>query len=102
MRVNWLRAKARLDRWVEELILVRHEMDWTVQWYAHQKSTWQTRQGNPAHQTFPGHCAYASKQISMWTSLGRQAQTQFESAKQLSVQQLQNAGIEMESLNPGM
>ncbi|KAG1782823.1 hypothetical protein EV702DRAFT_950816, partial [Suillus placidus] len=28
-RVHWLRAKALRDRWREELILVKLEMDWT-------------------------------------------------------------------------
>ncbi|KAG2130738.1 hypothetical protein DEU56DRAFT_757809 [Suillus clintonianus] len=29
-RVNWLKAKARWQRWEEELRLVQHEMGWTV------------------------------------------------------------------------
>jgi hypothetical protein len=45
-RVNWLRAKAakaRFDRWSEELMIVGHEMTWTVAWFEHQKGEWLKR-----------------------------------------------------------
>lgn len=88
-----MRAKARLDRWEEELILVQNEMDWTVQWYAHQESTWLARLGTPTSQASPGHRAYAFKQISMWAWLGRQAQEQFEASRSNSTQQLVGAEL---------
>jgi hypothetical protein len=36
-RVNWLKAKARWNRWEEELSLVQHEMGWTIGWFKHQE-----------------------------------------------------------------
>ncbi|KAG1868406.1 hypothetical protein F4604DRAFT_1584764, partial [Suillus subluteus] len=32
-RVHWLRTKALRDQWVEELILVEHEMGWTLEFF---------------------------------------------------------------------
>ncbi|KAG1826698.1 hypothetical protein EV424DRAFT_1319447, partial [Suillus variegatus] len=40
-RVNWLKAKARWNRWEEELSLVQHEMGWTVSWFKYQEEKWQ-------------------------------------------------------------
>jgi hypothetical protein len=38
--VNWLRAKAHVDRWLEEATLVKHEMQWTIMWFQHQVNLW--------------------------------------------------------------
>jgi hypothetical protein len=78
-RVNWLRAKARYDRWNEEDRQVKYEMEWTITWYRWQKEKWMKRseraemlntQGN-------GHVAYAEKQVSMWEKLEVEAQKAF-------------------------
>lgn len=42
-RVNWLRAKARRDRWAEELELTRSEMTWTGLFYQHCRKVWEAR-----------------------------------------------------------
>jgi len=39
-QVNWLRAKACVDRWLEEETLVKHEMEWTVIWFKNQAKLW--------------------------------------------------------------
>ncbi|KAG1738158.1 uncharacterized protein EDB91DRAFT_1054793 [Suillus paluster] len=41
--VNWLQAKARWQRWEEELSLVQHEMGWTVSWFRQKKDEWDRR-----------------------------------------------------------
>ncbi|KAG2354213.1 hypothetical protein BDR07DRAFT_1237231, partial [Suillus spraguei] len=33
--VHWLRTKALRDRWAEELLLMGHEMRWTINFLAH-------------------------------------------------------------------
>ncbi|KAK7688137.1 hypothetical protein QCA50_008507 [Cerrena zonata] len=38
--VNWLRAKARCDRWAEELTLTRAEMQWTQLFHWHRRDLW--------------------------------------------------------------
>ncbi|KAG2094376.1 uncharacterized protein F5147DRAFT_763866 [Suillus discolor] len=43
-RVHWLRAKALRDRWREEMILVKLEMDWTsTQWGDHMQESLEKR-----------------------------------------------------------
>ena len=42
-RVSWLRAKACLARWSEELRLVEYEMEWTVNWFQSKVKQWQNR-----------------------------------------------------------
>jgi hypothetical protein len=39
-QVHWLRTKALCDRWAEEMLLVGHEMQWTVDFLAHKAQTW--------------------------------------------------------------
>ena len=65
-RVSWLRAKACQDRWKEELLIVQHEMKWTVRWFKHQIKEWTARLNKSVEENKPGHIAYAEKQIAMW------------------------------------
>ncbi|KAI6102590.1 hypothetical protein EDD16DRAFT_1494750, partial [Pisolithus croceorrhizus] len=39
-RINWLKARARRDRWKEEVSLVMHEMLWTRLWFEYHKNMW--------------------------------------------------------------
>ncbi|KAG2089645.1 hypothetical protein BD769DRAFT_1371923, partial [Suillus cothurnatus] len=39
-KVNWLKAKARWQRWEEELRLVQHKMGWTVSWFKYRMGKW--------------------------------------------------------------
>jgi hypothetical protein len=66
-RVNWLRAKARHQRWVEEIEIVKHEMSWTQLWFDHQRKVWEIRQRVAAASMQHGHEAYAAKQVWVWT-----------------------------------
>lgn len=74
-RVNWLKAKARWQRWDEELNLVKHEMGWTVSWFQNKKDEWDRRY----HQaTKPGHQAYAQRQVLLWERFELDAQNAFK------------------------
>jgi hypothetical protein len=42
-RVHWLKAKARRDRWAEEVTVLVHEMDWTMWFFEHRASEWRRR-----------------------------------------------------------
>ncbi|KAI6137277.1 hypothetical protein F5141DRAFT_1209605 [Pisolithus sp. B1] len=59
-RINWLKARARRDRWKEEVSLVRHEMLWTCLWFEHHKNMWEKR---AVQSSEPGREAYAKKQM---------------------------------------
>ncbi|KAG2341410.1 hypothetical protein BDR05DRAFT_949739 [Suillus weaverae] len=39
-RVHWLHTKALRDRWAEELLLVGHEMHWTINFLVHKAQMW--------------------------------------------------------------
>ncbi|KAI6008061.1 hypothetical protein EDC04DRAFT_2582223, partial [Pisolithus marmoratus] len=75
-RINWLNARARRDRWVEEVSLVRHEMLWTVLWFEYQKSIWEKR---ALHSVDAGKEAYANKQIGLWSDFSKTARLMLES-----------------------
>ena len=58
-RVSWLKARARYERWKEELQIVKREMLWTTLWFKHHEQKWERR-----YKTYPkpGLKAYAAKQ----------------------------------------
>ena len=62
-RVSWLRAKARKERWEEELELVGREMEWTVRSFRHHEGMWRQRADKVES---AGKKAYAWKQSSTW------------------------------------
>lgn len=77
--MNWLRAKARLTRWEEELRLVPHEMDWTVNWLRKKSMGWQdlSEVAKEAHMV-----AYAERQAAQWNHLASQAEKAFSWVKE--------------------
>jgi hypothetical protein len=77
-RVNWLRSKARHDRWNEELLIVRHEMKWTILWFKHQMKEWKGRLKRSVEGNKLGHIAYAEKQVAMWKMFIREGERGFK------------------------
>jgi hypothetical protein len=73
-RVNFLRAKARYDRWDEELKIVQHEMQWCVLYFEHQMQVWGER---AQVATREGPRAYAYKQVAMWHNFAIDGQNRF-------------------------
>jgi hypothetical protein len=76
-RVNWLRAKARVDRWSEELTLVKHEMNWTILWFKNQADLWRERSEREDGDLPDGHKAYATKQQKLWKAFERKSFERF-------------------------
>jgi hypothetical protein len=74
-RVNWLRAKARKERWEEEIELVTSEMDWTINCFQHHEGIWK---GRAEEGKSPGHIAYAWKQSSVWGEWAKTAKGNFD------------------------
>jgi hypothetical protein len=70
-----LKAKARWQRWEEELSLVRHEMGWTVSWFKYKKEEWEQRLHKA---TKHGHRAYAQRQVLLWERFLLNAQNSFK------------------------
>ncbi|EFI26753.1 hypothetical protein CC1G_15677 [Coprinopsis cinerea okayama7 len=88
-RVNWIRAKARLDRWKEENTLIRCEMGWMLNFFDRKEKIclgWADMSGNR-----PGHRAYAYRQAEMWRLLACEARRSFKSAQETAEQLTTNA-----------
>lgn len=77
-RVNWLRAKARYQRWDEEVQLVKSEMIWTLHWFGCQKTQWEERAGRAMMAQSLGHQCYAEKQVALWRKFITSAQEEFK------------------------
>jgi hypothetical protein len=77
-RVNWLRAKARFNRWDEEDRMVRSEMRWTILYFLHQQEVWKKRAEKSIECDKRGHRAYALKQADMWGKFAAEGKTKFD------------------------
>ena len=77
-RVNWLRAKARKERWEEEMELVKMEMEWTINSFEYKERLWK---GIAEGAEREGHRAYGWKQSWMWGRRAKIVAATFESLK---------------------
>ena len=75
--VNWLRVKACVDRWLEELTLVKHEMQWTILWFQYQANLWSEHSKREDVDLSTGHKAYAAGQNKLWSAFQRKASERF-------------------------
>lgn len=71
-RVHWLRARAQKKRWEEELILVKHEMEWTSRYFLHRARLWHERYED--RDVRKGPKAYAARQSAQWKQLAAEAE----------------------------
>ncbi|KAG2056185.1 hypothetical protein BDR06DRAFT_827646, partial [Suillus hirtellus] len=58
-RVNWLQTKALCDHWNEEVILVKHEMQWSVNFFTYKAKQWLSLMDNATYTGLTGHVCYA-------------------------------------------
>jgi hypothetical protein len=75
-----LRAKARHQRWKEEITILEHEMKWTELWFQHQIQVWQERKKVATDSLSDGHKVYAAKQVWVWKSFLDDARNSFQKA----------------------
>ena len=66
-RVVWLRGKARMDRWQEEVKLLYSELDWTRRYFEYQREMWADRALRAAGRN--GYVYYAHRKAQMWNLL---------------------------------
>ena len=77
-QVSWLRAKARYQRWAEEIHLVKLEMQWTINWFRHQERCWEERSECLLdEEREEGLQSYCHKQMALWRALGDDAKQRF-------------------------
>jgi hypothetical protein len=74
-----LRAKARHQRWKEEITIVENEMIWTQLWFQHQIEVWENRQKLAVESLSDGHKVYAAKQVWVWRTFLEDARLSFQS-----------------------
>ena len=72
-RVHWLRAKAQLERWIEEECTIKNEAHWVPAYFRNRADFWMERMDRTVQLTSPGHYAYAAKQRHMWIQLAQSA-----------------------------
>ncbi|KAG2345169.1 hypothetical protein BDR05DRAFT_881134, partial [Suillus weaverae] len=72
-RVHWLHTKALQDRWAEELLLVGHEMCWTINFLVHKAQTWLDRTNQNGKPGWDGLSCYAIRQAQMYRLLAEDA-----------------------------
>jgi hypothetical protein len=70
-RVHWLRGRAQLMRWQEELSLTSYEMQWTVRFFSTQSKIWAERSTLLAGQDYhsAGAYAYSKRKTSTWEKM---------------------------------
>ena len=81
-RVNWLRARARAQRWDEEKVIVAKEMDWVIRTFGFMREAWEERARKMGDEKL-GHKAYAMKEAERWQRWAETARVEF--AKVLDV-----------------
>ncbi|KAG1775151.1 hypothetical protein EV702DRAFT_973795 [Suillus placidus] len=85
-RVHWLRAKALRDRWREELILVKLEMDWTHNFFLWKATQWGNRMQESLDKRLPGHACYSGRQSQMYSLLAQDAQAAFQDIQNVLIE----------------
>ena len=80
-RVHWLRTKAQRDRWVEELTLIQHEMDWTCNFFIFKSKQWDARSQKAKAENQEGHACYAARQAHVYSTLAEHAGESFKKIK---------------------
>ncbi|KAJ7226572.1 hypothetical protein C8J57DRAFT_1252507 [Mycena rebaudengoi] len=76
-RVNWLRAKARLQCWKEEDLIVSHEMMWTINSFNYLWDQWRLR-ADAMETGEDGLKPYTEKQVDLWRQFAENAQEMFD------------------------
>jgi nitrogenase molybdenum-iron protein alpha/beta subunit len=86
-----LKAKARKDRWNEELVLIQCEMNWTERFFHFMGQKWDRlgaeelgrEETSHAHRTVYERslAAYAAKQAAMWKRMEERANAAFSTVR---------------------
>ncbi|KAG1794022.1 hypothetical protein EV424DRAFT_1548130 [Suillus variegatus] len=76
-RVHWLWVKALKDHWVEEMLLVQHEMEWTCNFFLHKAEEWKHLSIIVKEAKQHGAMAYAGRQGKIYECLLEEARQAF-------------------------
>ncbi|KAG1901134.1 uncharacterized protein F5891DRAFT_979687 [Suillus fuscotomentosus] len=77
-KVHWLCTKSLRDHWAEELLLVEHEMRWTIDFFIFKSRAWLARaEADAGNRDWDGHKCYAVRQAQVYQELADAADTSF-------------------------
>ncbi|KAG1722296.1 hypothetical protein EDB19DRAFT_1645857, partial [Suillus lakei] len=76
-QVNWLRTKALHDCWNEEVVLVKHEMQWSINFFNYRAKQWLSHMHNATSPGLTGHTCYAARQSHIYDQLAVHAEDSF-------------------------
>ena len=79
-RINWLRAKARKDRWEEEVTLLQSEIGWAANFFKFKADEWGKLSSASTNE---GKSSYALAQKEMWSLLQAEASDQGDLIKKI-------------------
>ncbi|KAG2029394.1 hypothetical protein BDR03DRAFT_827632, partial [Suillus americanus] len=74
---NWLRMKALRDHWNEEVMLVKHEMQWSINFFKHRAKQWLGHMRDATSAGLTGHTCYAARQSHIYDQLVAHAEDSF-------------------------
>ncbi|KAG2113783.1 uncharacterized protein F5147DRAFT_650200 [Suillus discolor] len=75
---NWLRTKALCNRWNEEVILIKHEMQWSINFFTYKAKQWLSLMDNATSTGLTGHACYAARQCHIYQQLAAHAAESFQ------------------------
>ena len=81
---TWLKVKAQQDHWKEEVELLHHEIDFSINFMKHMEGRWNAwmSEGEGDSPTDIGLYCYALRQVDMWRCMASQAQHEFDKVRQ--------------------
>ncbi|KAJ7049316.1 hypothetical protein C8F01DRAFT_1002463 [Mycena amicta] len=97
VRVQWSKAKARRDRWVEEVEIIREEMRRTLRSLETVQKEWLERAGGRAGadaELVAGARAYAMRQHSIYEGIARSFKAQWSTSAAEAVRRVVNEAVE--------
>ena len=86
-RVNWLRARARANRWSEEKEIVAKEMECVIGTFKYMEGVWETRAEEIGSEK-AGHRAYAAREMDRWNRWAEIAKAEFSKVTGMKVFQI--------------
>lgn len=81
-RINYLRAKARRDRWEEEMMLLKKEVTWSLAWFTYQADWWKDKGESDESQLSTGQQAFCRKMTAKWRDFRRRGVQAIQQSKQ--------------------
>ncbi|KIK78216.1 hypothetical protein PAXRUDRAFT_164601, partial [Paxillus rubicundulus Ve08.2h10] len=74
-RIYWLHAKSVQDRWIEEVELIKSEVQWTINFFHSKFRQWEKLGMQSQECGALGHTVYAAHQATIYANLRDQCPT---------------------------